>query len=192
MSTIEINLNNGTIIKEGDFLQLGDLMKDKFKLTKNYDINVDHPIEIHKYDNNDFKHVEIIPTPETDLNELPRKTKAHKLLSKVCDQIQSINCTSGKKFIYSNCFKVDIDDAILNKEIEILTCKIDLSKQEKDVDFIKEIQNCIELYSIGLFTLDELNEQLENMNYYYFQFIQKRWEVNYGQSLMGGFYKMEK
>lgn len=190
--TNEIILNNGTQIRVGDFLELGDLLGEKYKRTKNYDVNLVNPIEIHKYDKFDFKYVELIPTKKTDLEELPKAMNAHKLFSKFIDQVKVIETDFQRTIVLTNYFKIDINKAILNNEVKIIRDEFDLNKQKVDIDFLRSIQEYFELYSIGLFTLEEFNGQLEDINYFYFQFEQRKWEVSYARSLVGRFYKMKK
>lgn len=46
----EVTLFNGDKIRIGNSFELGDLIGEKYKQTRNFDIHVKNPLEIYKYD----------------------------------------------------------------------------------------------------------------------------------------------
>jgi len=182
-------LNNPIKLKIGDLIELGDLVGEKYKQTKAYNLNIEKPIEIFKYDENEFKFVELLPSKGTNTDELPKQLIVHKLLSKFHDTIKFLELSNNKLIATTNFFKIEINKAIESNEIKIIKNRIEGIKQEQEIELIKEIQERYELYSLGMITIEELNYSLEDKNYFYFQILQNKWKTNYIRSITGKFYK---
>ena len=177
---------NDQVSKAGDFVELTDLVGQAYKQTKNYDINVSEPIEIYKYDQDDFKFVQLIPTKDTQVDNLNGPIIVHKLLSNFQDEIVSLEKDSeGKVLAVTNFLRIELEQALTVGEIRLVEPKP--SEQQTEIRFIKSLTEIYEIFSIGLFTPDDLNSLLESQGYHYFQ-VQKKWKLKYAHSITGKFY----
>lgn len=190
MKKCKLILFNGTELEKGDYIQLSDIIGEKYKQTRNYDINIENPINLYEHDNFDFKHVEILPTEKTDIGKIASPIAAHKLLSKFQDSIQYFMFNSGNQIAYTNYFKIDINNAIINNEIQIVRENDKLIEQDHEIDLIETIQEVYELYSIGLFSYSEFRNQLDYRVDYYYQ-VQTKWEIKFRRSISGKYFKIE-
>lgn len=188
MSLNEILTSNGEKIKPGDSIELSDLVGNKYKQTKNYDINIENPIKIYEYDSYDFKFVEIIPTKDTDLTKIKEPFIVHKLLSKFQDEVTAVEIINTVKYVYTTNFKIDIENALKYNEITLLKDFQDLRSQSREEMLIESIREVYEIYSMGLFNHEEYKYQMKSYMRFYFD-VQERWETEYAQSISGQYYK---
>jgi len=191
LETNEISIFNGKKLKAGDCIELCDIIGDKYKQTKHYDVNIENPIDLFKRDDSDFKYVEIIPIEsEFSSKAFDVEIKAHKLLSKFRDKIQYFEIVSTGSIAVTRYFKIEIDEAIENNEVRIIEGNCELTDQHREEELIENIQEVHEFYSIGLLDEKEFRNSLIVHKHFYFH-LQKKWNIKYGQSITGKYYKIK-
>jgi hypothetical protein len=115
---------NGVTIKIGDYLELGDLVGNKYTLTWQYDKELEEPYEMHKHDTFDFKYVELMPNELSRFKEIElhyQNLPVHKLLSGLSDQVKSILLEPGQATTVRTCFfEIAIEQALEAGEVKII------------------------------------------------------------------------
>lgn len=190
MKTNKITIFNGKKLKAGDCIELCDIIGDKYKQTKHYDVNIENPIDLFRRDDFDFRYVDIIPI-ESDLSDIfDVEIKAHKLLSKFRDKIQYFKTVSTGSIAVTRYFEIEIDEAVQNNEVKIIEGNCELTNQDREEQLIEDTQELYENYSVGLLDEEELRNILIDKNRFYFHY-QKKWGIKYTMAMGGKYYRIK-
>lgn len=185
-SLTQIRLSSGEVLKKGSRVRLGDKVGEKYKQTKQWDISIEDSFLIYIHDSNDFQFIEIYAADNSCC------IKAHKLLSLLEDEFQYFKLENGIQFGYTNHLRIEIEKALKSKEIHVVEeNEAVISEHEGEVYFLKDVKDVAESYGLGL--LSEREKELSlNLKYcYYFQYIQKKWKINYHQGITGSWHKKD-
>lgn len=188
MKKNEISIFKGKKLKAGDCIELCDIIGDKYKQTKHYDVNIENPIDLFRRDDFDFKYVDIIPLESEFPQAFDIEIKAHKLLSKFRDKIQYFKTVSTGSIAVTRYFEIEIDEAIENNEVRIIEGNCELTEQRWEEELIESIQSLYESYSVGLIDEEDFKNMLIDHNIFYFN-IQKKWNTKYAMAIGGKYYK---
>lgn len=153
-----ILLDNGKLIKVGDWCQLADKMGDAYQQTKFFDCTLRDPDwELFYPSEKDFKYVRFVHSPIDLYRENEKGEKQYipassvnlvrRLLSNYWFQIEKIIETVKGIFLYSKYFEVDVENAINNDELHLnlVEPKISIS-----TSFLEDLVEAIESYEIGI------------------------------------------
>jgi len=186
----KIVLDRGITIRPGDYLELGNLVGDKYKLTWHYDKDLELPYEIHKHDDFDFNCVELMPNELSRFKEIElhyQYLPVYKLLSGFRDQVQAILIQPDhRKIIRTTYFEVDIEKALAYDEVIILPEA--LGNTSAETDLLADLQDIHEHFTLGLLTYEELMQSFEDQYLYYYVYSQTKWEVRYRSIFKGGMF----
>ncbi len=190
-----IQLKNGFIVNIGDTIELSDKIGEDYKKTKFYDINIRNPSwELFYPSEKDFKYISFyykgdnLTPPFRPNNLIPPFNfgRVWRLFSNSKSLIKYISIQNETIFLYTDFFKIDIEKALEEKEIEFL--------QNNDIPlvlnnfslFIYEIQECGENFR----TPKKMSDMLKLLDYwcfFLFSVFKKSWQ-SAGIS-MGGWHK---
>jgi len=190
MKKNEVTIFNGKKLKAGDCIELCDIIGEKYKQTKHYDINIENPIDLFKRDDFDFKYVDIIPLESEFVEAFGVEIKAHKLLSKFRDKIQHFEIVSTGSIAVTRYFEIEIDEALENNEVRIIEGNCELNDQHREEELIESIREAYEIYSIGLSEEKDFKYSLIGYNDFYFN-LQKKWNIKYRRAITGKYYKIK-
>lgn len=115
-----VELNNGLVLKLGDFIQLGDKIGMDYKQTKFYDAALRNPSwDLFYPSDKDFKHIDFY-LPEENEIEVSVFGKVRRIFSHSISQIKYMGVQNNKIMVYTDNFIIDANEAIQKGEFQVL------------------------------------------------------------------------
>lgn len=155
-------LENGMILKIGDYLEIGDKIGEDYKKLKSFDATLRNPSWelFYRSTDKDFKHIRFCFGEDEKNTEKYLLGNVWRIFSEIISQIEYIVLEENKIFVYTDIFRIDIEKAFDEQE-----CKIPANETlKKSASFRKTIGNSlgsfISNYEMGLITSNELINQI--------------------------------
>lgn len=179
-----VHLSDGYTLKLGDFIQLNDLIGNDYKQTKFYDASLRNPSwNLFYPSDKDFKHIYFY-LPEDNEMDVSIFGRVRRLFSHTIDKIKSIRIHDNKIIAYTDNFKIDVDEALKQKEFIILNHQ-NANIKPTNLSSLKER---FLHYTMGLMTLDEL---FDNCTFLSLSIRDKSWR-RYERSMSRRWYEIKK
>jgi len=147
----QVLLKNNMIIAEGDFVKLSDKIGLDYRKTKFYDKTLRNPSWSLFYPSTkDFQHIYFYKSQND--NKITNFGKVRRIFSESMDQIKFIVKKEKKVILYTNLFKIALDDALLAKECKILKRK----NKIVEINNFSGLSEQFEYYITGLIDFENL------------------------------------
>jgi len=186
-------------IKIGDVIQLTDKIGEDYKKTKFYNSKMKNPSwELFYPSKKDFQYIKLFHSG--DFSDFCQQEKAEpiywgnviRIFSEFTAQIIDIRKRNNKIYLYTHIFEIELEQAILGKEI-IYGENILFNKNDEDLSI--DLKESFSNYVMGLFADEEFTNKFFSCLIYYITHIghnKQKWHwINHGRSIAGGFYKIK-
>ncbi|OJJ20564.1 hypothetical protein BKI52_19110 [marine bacterium AO1-C] len=177
----KVNLKNGTIVKVGDFICLADKIGDDYKYTRFHDASLRNPSWDLLYPSGkDFEEVYFYVDGEDSMT-ITNFGRVRRIFSSLVSKIEVIT-TNGDLTIYTDVFKINVEQALEKQEIEIISDH----GQKIEATSLSDLREDFQYFALGLITPAELFRRdsfsrlpLRNKSWYkYHQGINGDWHEN--------------
>ncbi len=122
--TKSIQLPSGRVVTVGDYIRLNDKVGDSYKQTKFFDASLRNPSwELIYASDKDFNFANFYFIDDYDNIFVFDKVRA--LLDNTISKIEYISVQDGVTFVYTNLFRIDVENALTFNEITLLDIAYD-------------------------------------------------------------------
>lgn len=184
----QTTLQNGITLKVGDYIKLSDKIGEDYKQTKFYNASLRNPSwDLFYPSEKDFKYLHFY-FGEDEASTVTILSPVRRIFSDSIVCVESISSEQKRMFAYSNLFRIDIEEAIINEEIEVI------GKSNKEINSLELafFAEKIGYHLMGISEYTTFDELLSRWCIYNFHYLQKKW-YNYNRSINNGeWYKVSK
>jgi len=179
----KIKLTNEEYINVGDYIHLRDKIGEDYKKIKFYDPSLRNPSwDLFYPSTDDFQHIKLYLEEENNA-EIHIFGKARRLFSKSNIKVERISLEEEQIIAYSDIFRIEIEEAVKEEEIQIITNN---TIQLELTDF-SDLLEQMNYYNMGIYDYS-LMEVINRWCFYKLGYLNKDWH-KFDRSINGRWYK---